>query len=434
MLVAGCFDVDATPEATGADWRMYGRGPGRTRHVPDARLSRDGVDVAWERQVSASSWLPPVVANGVGYCQYANGLFVLDPATGEGPNVGTYGGFGRGGPMAFGSTAAYDDGVLVVPYGDTVGGYAADPERWPDEVSGLGERRARWWTDGDETGTRPVGGVATDVRWGATPVVSGGSVVGVNGFSNTAWAVDTDDGSVHWRYDLRDAVENVSEPLGLVVDESTGTVVVGVRDVSDPGLVAIDVRDGTSKWTDESGDGGDLGPADRNALAAGDGRVYVVDGADSDETVRLRELDAKTGDTSWTRSFERHRHNGVAVGGEAIYHLGTVGDRSSADEFAVAAVDRADGEVHWEERLADEPGFDFGVTVQPPTIAGDCLLVPGGDGLHALDRTNGEHLWTFTELVGTAGGSETERVASTPAVVTDDRIVLGMTIGLYGLE
>src|SRR6056297_594425 len=140
ILAAGCLDVQATPTPRDSDWRMYGRGPGRTRHVPDARLPRDGVEIAWDRQVSASNWLPPVVANGVAYCQNANGLFVVDPVTGEGPHVGTYGGFGRGGPMAFGSTEAYDDGVLIAPYGNTVGGYAADPERWPDEVSGLGER------------------------------------------------------------------------------------------------------------------------------------------------------------------------------------------------------------------------------------------------------------------------------------------------------
>ncbi|AEH38330.1 outer membrane protein assembly factor BamB family protein [Halopiger xanaduensis] len=442
----GYLGADPTPPERDGDWRMYGRDPGRTRHVPDADLPRDGVDVAWERSVSADGWLPPVVANGTVYCQYTNGLFVLDVESGDGKEVRTYGGFGRGaGPMAFASTTLYRDGALLVPYGRAVAGYAAAPDGWPDEVSGRGKRRARWWFDGDRADSRPPGGHSPP-SWSATPVVHDGAVITLHPRGIVA-AVSPDDGTPRWRYAFADADRDdlrSFDPFEYVVDPASATVVVYGRVGWTPTLVGLDLTTGSLEWLDaangspeaESTDHGvpELRLEEYDRLAAADRSVYVTDWTDW-SPLRLREVNAASGDDSWSRSLERESHVGLAVDGTTVYHLGTVETDDRGERAAVAAVDREDGTVRWEVVLDDDPGGGVWATNQPsPTVAGDQLLVPAGKGLHALERTSGERLWTFTETVPTAGGSEDERAGITPAVVSNDRIVLGATLRLYGLE
>lgn len=444
----GYLGAAPTPPERDGDWRMYGRDPGRTRHVPDADLPRDGVDIAWERSVSADGWLPPVVANGTVYCQHSNGLFVLEVGSGDGPDVDTHGGFGRGaGPMAFASTTLYRDGALLVPYGNVVAGYAAAPNEWPDEVSGRGERRARWWFDGEQPRTQQPAGSSTPA-WTVSPVVSDGAVVTLHPQPWSAIAaVSPDDGSVHWRCEFENADRDDARsfvPLEHVVEPATATVVVYGHVNWTPALVGLDAADGSLEWidvaeeppeaesTDERGLEVDSDEPDR--LAAAGRSVYVTERTGWSR-LRLREVDAASGSDGWRRSLERESHVGLAVDETTVYHLGTIEVGEVDEQAVIAAVDREDGSVRWEERLDDDPGGGiWGANSPPPTVAGDQLLVPAGEGLHSLDRTSGERLWTFTETVGTSGGSETERAGVTPAVVSNDRIVLGTTLMLYGLE
>ncbi|GAB3672168.1 outer membrane protein assembly factor BamB family protein [Halopiger thermotolerans] len=443
----GYLGAEPTPPERDADWRMYGRDPGRTRHVPDADLPRDGVDIAWERSVGADNWLPPVVADGTVYCQYVNGLFVLDAETGDGTLSNTYGGFGRGaGPMAFGSTTLYRDGVLVAPYGDAVAGYAADPESWPETVSGLGERRARWWTDDERTATEPPNRLSSSPEWFVGPVVVDDAVVALHP-RGTVSAVSPDDGGAHWRYVLEDANPSRSgdrspAPVDHVVDTATETVVVKTEVAGSAVLVGLDLADGSLEWTavGEGLDELEWLVVERDSLAAAGGAVYVADrtnrgrNRDRRRPLRLRELDAATGEYGWDQSLERESHVGLAVDGTTIYHVGTMRAEEGSDWIGVAAVDREDGRARWEATIDDTPGYVLGPGGPPPTVAGEHLLVPGEDGLHALERTSGERLWTFTETVETSGGGEMARAGITPAVVSDDRIVLGTTLMLYGLE
>ncbi|WP_226041266.1 PQQ-binding-like beta-propeller repeat protein [Natrinema sp. DC36] len=438
LLGAGCLGADRTPAATEADWRMYGRDPGRTRFVPDADLPRDGVEIAWSRSVSASGWLPPVVANGAVYCQYTNGLFVVDAETGDGDVSDTHGGFGRGvGPMAFASTTVYRDGVLLVPYGDVIAGYAAKPDGWPESVSGLGEGRARWWIDDEGSSTAPPGGLGSEVAWLGAPVVADGAVVSLHP-RGTVSAVAADDGSEHWRY--RIAAANPDDeyslvPVGHVVDAATGTVVVKGRVLGGPVLVGLDLADGTREWTVGEGRTLEWRVEAGDSMAARDGAVYTVGRTESNSrrAVRIRELDASSGNRSWTQLLERDSHAGLAVDETTVYHVGTIEADEGSDPIGVAALDRGDGSVRWTETVDDTPGHSLSGGGLPPTVAGDLLLVPGGKGLHALATADGGRLWTFTETVGTAGGSETERAGLTPAVVAGDRIVIGTTLTLYGL-
>ncbi|TYT63404.1 outer membrane protein assembly factor BamB family protein [Natrialba swarupiae] len=451
-LTAGCLGsgrassflgVDPTPAERGDDWRMYGRDPGRTRYVPDASLPRDSVSVAWERSTGASSWRPPVIADGTVYCQYANGLFVLDVEAGEGPRPDTHGGFGRGtGPMAFASTEVYRDGTLLVPYGESVGGYAADPDSWTGQVEGLGEGRSRWWIDGD-TVSASVPGVSSESPWLASPIVVDGTIVTVHPTSSVVRASDPNDGSSRWRVDLEATVSEEDHlfPHGHVVDTATGTVVLKARFLRDqqivgePRLVGIDLADGSLEWTVDEGPTNERTEfaEETDSLAARDGSVYTVDWTDSSRELRILEIDAETGERGWSLSLDRSAHVGIAVDESTLYHVGLEAE-SGMDPSAIAAVSLEDESVRWERTIDDSPGNVWSPQTPPPTVADEHLLVPGGRGLHALERATGDSLWTFTEVVGTSGGGETERAGLTPAVVSGDRIVLGTTLVLYGLE
>lgn len=444
LLGAGCLGADRTPAATEADWRMYGRDPGRTRFVPDADLPRDGVEIAWSRPVSASGWLPPVVANGTVYCQYANGLFVVDAETGDGDVANTYGVFGQGaGPMAFASTRVYRDGVLLVPYGDVIAGYAAGPDGWPESVSGFGEGQARWWIDDEGVSTAPPGGLGSEAAWLGSPVVADGVVVSLHP-RGTVSAVAPDDGGERWRVDL--AASHLGHGdgydvslIGHVVDATTETVVVSGRRreaeslVTSPLLAALDLGDGSLEWVAEEGPSEQRTVQRDDGLAAADGAIYVVDWLDSGSELRLCEHDATTGDRTWSRSLERTAHVGLAVDETTVYHVSVIDADEGSDPLSIAALEREDGDVRWTETIDDTAGSTLADGGPPPTVAGDLLLVPGGDGLHALSTADGERRWTFTETVGTSGGGETEREGLTPAVVAGDRIVIGTTLMLYGL-
>ncbi|MDQ2051997.1 PQQ-binding-like beta-propeller repeat protein [Natronolimnohabitans sp. A-GB9] len=438
LLIGGC--LDRTRRSTEADdWRMYGRDPGRTRYVPDVEVPDAEPEIAWDRSVGASGWRPPIVADATVYCQYANGLFVIDPTTGEGTLLNTYGAFGRGtGPMAFAPTEIYRDGALVVPYGGAIAGYAADPEGWPDEVSGFGGELLRWWSDGEHVGT---GGAGIALRSGesrsiASPLVTDGTLVTVHHFSDSVSAVRPDDGNPRWRYALEDAIPDDWDydlhPIGHVVDETTGTVVVKGRLFGTPYLIGLDLADGDLEWTvDERETDAEFNERE-DSLLAREGVVYTV-GQTEDRDRRILEVDAETGERGWDRTLDRSDHVGLAADERRLYHVGTVA-RDGIDPLAVTALDLDDGSVRWEVIFDGDSFATTSFSFQPPTVAGDSLLVPGDDGLHALDCETGDLLWTFTEMVGTSGGSEKEREALTPPVVTNDRIVLGTTLALYGLD
>ncbi|NGM69952.1 PQQ-binding-like beta-propeller repeat protein [Natronolimnobius sp. AArcel1] len=440
--ITGSVSKEQFPSDRDDDWRMYGCDSGRTRFVPDATLPRDEPEVIWEHGVGASGWYPPIVADGTVYCQHPNGLFVIDRDTGEGPNVSTHGGFGRGiGPMALGSTTIYRDGVLVVPYGETVVGYAAGPDSWPRSVDGLGHARARWWADGESVSTEAFQSGFGEPQWLGSPLVVDDAIITLHPVSTTVAASDPNDGQRRWRFDFETAApvdDGHVDIGGHVVDSTTETVVIvgGYREsnsvLRSPLLAGVDLEEGTLVWSSDRPER--QGPtASSDAILAHDGDVYIAELTDEYDELEVLALDAATGDRRWRRTFEHSTHVGLTVDETTVYHVGT-SPASGSDPLTIVALDRDEGRVQWEVTLDDPPGSKWSPHTPPPTAADDLLLVPGQSGLHALERTSGDRLWTFTEMVGTSGGSDTERDGLTPAVVSGDRIVFGTTLMLYGLE
>lgn len=424
ILGAGCLDADLAPPLSEDAWTMYGRDPGRTRHAPDADVPTDGVSVRWKRKTGAGGWRPPVVTDDALYCKYSNALFVLDPDSGDGREVGTYGGFGGDGPMAFGRTEAYRDGALLVPYGGDVAGYVADPDSWPKELQNDGRDRLRW-ISGDGRTEPPVGALPSDSTV-TGPVVVEGTVVFEDRFDDGIRAVDVDDGRTVWEYALRDDEELSVRPTALAVDLTTGTVVTDARSaVAEWRTVGIDLETGSRRWV-QTHDGYD------RTLAADGGRVFAASPSPDDAPVELSAIDAPTGAAAWNRTVDADEPLGLAVDETRCYHAGRVdGDPPT---LRVMAVSRDDGTTVWTVDLGDASHGLRGADVFPPTVAGPLVIVPEADRVTALYRDTGERAWTFSDTVPTSGGGTSPRRPTTPPVVAHDRIYLAATLALYALD
>ncbi|WP_239639478.1 outer membrane protein assembly factor BamB family protein [Halobiforma nitratireducens] len=282
----------------------------------------------------------------------------------------------------------------------------------------------------------------------ASPIPIGGDLVAVNALTGAVSTVRADDGNPRWQYVLEHAVpddwEYGLEPIEHVVDEASETVAVEGRLFAAPYLVGLDLETGSLEWTVDGRESDLRSTEPGDGLLARDGTVYAVTETE-DRDLHVRSIDAATGERGWERTLSRSGsgHAGFAADERALYHVGSL-DRSGTDPIAVTALALEDGHVRWTETFDDGPITESGpesatgsiasIHRQPPTVAGDAVLVPSDRGLHALEKTSGDHLWTFTELVGTSGGSEVPREATTPPVVVGDRVVIGTTLAVYGLD
>ncbi|HKD37020.1 MAG TPA: PQQ-binding-like beta-propeller repeat protein [Pirellulales bacterium] len=139
-----------------------------------------------------------------------------------------------------------------------------------------------------------------------------------------------------------------------------------------------------------------------------DGRVYVTDRLERKKGERIVCLDAKTGDTLWTRPYERRYSIGyddgpraaVTIDSGRAYALGAMGD--------LHCLDAAKGDVLWKKDLLAEYKIRmpiWGITAAP-IVEGNLLIVEvGGEGacIVAFDKVTGEERWkAFDDRTGYA--------------------------------
>ena len=106
---------------------------------------------------------------------------------------------------------------------------------------------------------------------------------------------------------------------------------------------------------------------------------------------QVNAIDLRSGDSAWETDLENTTRFGPAVDETRVY-VHTLG----APRTVVSALDRATGEVVWEQRLADGNAT--------PVLSGNHLLVAGA-AITALDPATGEVRWESEPLValGTLG-------------------------------
>ncbi len=128
------------------------------------------------------------------------------------------------------------------------------------------------------------------------------------------------------------------------------------------------------------------------------GRVYVTDRSESKKGERIVCLDAKTGDTLWTHSYDRRYsidysdgpRAAVTVESGRAYSLGAMGD--------LVCLDAAKGDVLWKKDLLAEYKIRmpiWGITAAP-LVEKELLIVEvGGENacVVAFDKATGEERW-----------------------------------------
>ncbi|HEY2148332.1 MAG TPA: PQQ-binding-like beta-propeller repeat protein, partial [Pirellulales bacterium] len=135
-----------------------------------------------------------------------------------------------------------------------------------------------------------------------------------------------------------------------------------------------------------------------SAPTVADGRVYLTDRLEGKKGERIVCLDAKTGDTLWTHSYERRYsidysdgpRAAVTVDSGRAYSLGAMGDLN--------CLDAAKGDVVWKKDLLAEYKIRlpiWGITAAP-LVEGNLLIVEiGGEEacIVAFNKLTGEEKW-----------------------------------------
>lgn len=214
----------------------------------------------------------------------------------------------------------------------------------------------------------------------STPAVANGHVYATT--AGTTLAATMDGGDVRWRID---AGHPRADPV--VVDRT-----LYVATLTTDGLLALDVDDGSRRWS-HSPSGRVVG------VAADDRRVYL---ATDDGTVRA--LDRDGGDVSWTYRTAGALRTAPVVGPDRVFVGSTDG--------TVTALDRG-GERVWQRRLS--LGRD-GVAVAGLSTDGRRVYVPSNNGetTSALDAATGTTAWRLD-----AG------LVQSPIGVADDAVLVG---------
>lgn len=195
-----------------------------------------------------------------------------------------------------------------------------------------------------------------------------------------------------------------------------GTLVAGINDT----LLGLSVDDGSREWiVDRSGipfpTGDGIGLLGNSQLSVFEGGsqavrweksvagldqippVHTESGTVFLRTETLSAFDVGTGDQQWSRSLSGEGSTPFAVHGETLYVI---------NDERTLALDRTDGSTQWEYG-----GVSKGVLGRIPTYAvdEDGVYFSWGDGILALDPSDGSELWstpTTTSVFGLAAGAE----------------------------
>lgn len=255
--------------------------------------------------------------------------------------------------------------------------------------------------DGDELWRVDLGGYVAR----STPVVHDGMVYAAAGYSVTA--VEAASGAVRWQVPVR-FVGAASPTLAgdrllaptqegnlYALDPASGKELwrhriegllfgsVAVDDDrvfagNESGLVyALDLGSGREIWR------ATVGGAVLGSPAASDGRVFVSSSAPS-----LTALEASSGRRIWT----------VPIGGTAAPAIAGGIVYLASDDGGLTALDATTGAAEWYS-----PTGSGGRAA--PTVAGPTVYLPAGRSVFAVNRTDGEPLWSFPtgdEIVSTA--------------------------------
>lgn len=215
----------------------------------------------------------------------------------------------------------------------------------------------------------------------------------------------------------------------MVVDESRETVIATYRGSLDTssGIEGWHLGDGSPIW-------GQRLENDPRTAVASDGALFLsIDHQEGGQS-SLVSLSTADGARRWRRSFADTERVGLAVDDTHCYHLGAVGPEDATSRSRLTAVSRTDGTTVWEREFGEAGASADLPSALQPTVGGDVVFAPGKEAIYAFDTTTGERLWEFSRTVPTAGGSAVPRTPLTPVVSVGDRLISGMTLGLYGLE
>ncbi len=194
-------------------------------------------------------------------------------------------------------------------------------------------------------------------------------------------AIDRKDGTIAWRHGRSMARDFLIEGHGAATLH--GDVVFA--GLADGRLVALASRDGGLVWERRLGDErkGPYTDVDSTpVLAKVSGRPAVLAAAHNTGLFAHAE---NNGERIW-------RYDGEGLGqplvsGKRVYTV--------AGDGALHVVDLATGKRVFARRLAGDPSGKLG-------IAGRWLIVPGGDGLHLVDRRNGHGVYRIVDEFGFA--------------------------------
>lgn len=350
--------VGSVPDlSSDAAWPTYQHDAGRTGYSDDAGPTA-GVRLAWSRTVGdGRTW--PVVAGGT----------VVVSDSGEGVLAALSSADGSiewsvEDPVRATQPTVVEDAVVV---GDRSGLHAYElatgRKRWTFALEPDARPTESPWTPVDETsdGTadgrseEPPTDVRDAVRFHAAPTYADGTVLVRSGVGVHALSPD---GTERWR---REQMH-----LGAV---SGGTAYL----LGAPGMVAVDVRSGTERWSRE---GSGMGPD----LVVSDGTVYgdVRDG--------VAAIDAETGETEWTFEGESEEFASPTVTPDAVFAASS--PTKSEDGGNLYALDRETGESDWCTYL----GFR---SVNSPAATGDAVFVTTEDLVEARATDDGTRRWRY---------------------------------------
>ena len=350
-LAAGCTAADGRTRGESIDWPMARYDAAGTGHSPDASGPKDGVQVAWERELDSSfiGVTPPILLEGTLYA-VGRAIVALEAETGEVRFVheGPY----RSSP-ARADASIYRTDTLAVSSPAGVAGLNAGGGIGLGPFGRIGVDR--WHGPGEQPGRSPLGPpdspppVAVDdaiyaavpgtndlvaleandgtERWRVShgagtglyrPAVRDGTVYAV-GYARELGAYDAETGENRWL----EAVDDLTPHPPAVSEDAV--VVAGRHSVT-----CVEADDGSVRWSYDHD-----GNAHQDAAAAvADGRVFAVDGVGS-----LHAIDLETGEADWTAPF-----GGVAspVVADGVVYL------TRGSIRPVSAFDAETGEKRWE--------------------------------------------------------------------------------------
>lgn len=240
------------------------------------------------------------------------------------------------------------------------------------------KRETVWYLDMTDHANDPP-------NFGAVRVANGMAYVGTH--TGFVFAFDAETGDKHWAYD-------VPGYTGPVSDRSDEAVVAARRRgaVNAPLAVtrervyvsswnftlhALDATTGEPDWSFSPGTN------NLNAMQApvvADGEVYV-----QTKDARLFVLDRKTGQQKWLFDDIGVATNGVSplVDDESVYVVAG----TSTENLFLVALNRDGGSVRWKRSI--------GPPYQSPVGDANVVYIDYDDGLHAIDKMDGEKKWTL---------------------------------------